>query len=274
MPIGTLAATEAPDNATIRGVVPIAGALAATEAADTASITGHVAAPWPPQGTTLIGVRGKAGHPQLALAPIRLIDKPPVNRDPDLIYQTAFNIASAVVSAYNGDGTNTIPQFKTIRVSPMLLTQPSQLPRLGVYRNVAAAPEGDWNSGNARFNVVMTMTYSAAVVRTDDDQQFKWVWQLCRDLNNALMTNGHFMQLHDGVINWTCRSNYSQVAETPIAECNLQHQYGYRDEWSPVLYDDFLIWHIDREIRGSAGWQTVHEGEYDAATGEPISSGP
>jgi hypothetical protein len=159
-----------------------------------------------------------------------------IDADADLIYDMALGLVTQVVQAQKLNG---LPTFKSIRSTPMYVVPPaSELPRLGVYLSTTGQAEGDANTGEPRFNSIVTLTLSGAIVFSDDEEQFRTLRALIKQLKEALLTNAKFVRaVNGGFPRYDYRFAFSKEGETPIAEAQLLLQCAYREDFEPVEVD-------------------------------------
>ncbi|KYK45358.1 hypothetical protein A1D31_34985 [Bradyrhizobium liaoningense] len=139
-----------------------------------------------------------------------------------------------------------VPFFKSYWRTPMRQVSASDLPLLGVYiLRETRAPDGDENAGEIRFIHRLHLGIAGAISNADPGEQLRILEERMADIDDRLLTNPEFVRMIEGVTAMDRRSQYAQVAETPVAEIQIEMVVTFRTYWEPVVPDDFKILHVE-----------------------------
>ncbi|MBR1002702.1 hypothetical protein ABIF65_005976 [Bradyrhizobium japonicum] len=138
------------------------------------------------------------------------------------------------------------PFFKSYWRTPMRQVAASDLPLLGVYiLRETRGPDGDENAGEIRFIHRLHLGIAGAISNADPGEQLRILEERMADIDDRLLTNPDFVRMIEGVIAMDRRSQYAQVAETPVAEIQIEMVVTFRTYWEPVAPDDFKTMHVE-----------------------------
>ncbi|BAR57587.1 hypothetical protein ACVIWV_006189 [Bradyrhizobium diazoefficiens] len=138
------------------------------------------------------------------------------------------------------------PFFKSYWRTPMRQVAASDLPLLGVYiLRETRGPDGDENAGEIRFIHRLHLGIAGAISNADPGEQLRILEERMAGIDERLLTNPAFVCMIEGVTAMDRRSQYAQVAETPVAEIQIEMVVTFRTYWEPVVPDDFKTMHVE-----------------------------
>jgi hypothetical protein len=129
--------------------------------------------------------------------------------------------------------------FKTKKMTPMLVVQPENLPRLSVFflREVEAS---DGKAGEPHFLANLHLGITGSIVSSDDENQLLQLQTNMLFFRRAIFSNPMF-RVQQGVEMYEStdtRMNFTRIGETPLAECQTEYVFSYRTDYPPELPDD------------------------------------
>jgi hypothetical protein len=197
---------------------------------------------------------------------------PPTGLGTDVDADVVFDMVFAIANDYVLDPDPSVPKFKTIAATPMRIVPPdTDLPHLGVYMREAAKAYTYGIASTPEMWNVLTICCSGIVRYSNADKQFAVLRALMKGLNTKILTHPAFNALSVHYSGYTRRFRHTQLNSDALAELTLEYTFEYRTVYPPAITDNYDILNIKRQIHGEAGDVVVHDGSYDAHTGEIIT---
>jgi hypothetical protein len=203
---------------------------------------------------------------------IQTIPLPPTGLGTDVDADVVFDMVYAIANDYVQYPNPGVPAFKTIAGTPMRIVPPdSDLPHLGVYMREQAKAYTYGIASTPQMWNTLQVCCSGIVRYSSADKQFAVLRALMKGLNTKILTHPSFNALSVHYSGYTRRFRHTQLNSDALAELTLEYTFEYRTVYPPAITDNYDILHITRQIHGEAGNTVVHQGSYDAHTGNIIT---